>query len=243
MAKTTAYEDNLRLLSASLAGDERATAELVTRNTPLVRSLALRFLGRGCELEDLIQIGHLGLLRAIRTFDPERGCTLSTYAVPLILGEIRRFLRDDGIIKVSREQKRLSAELNRIRDEAYARGEGELRIEELARRSGVSREEAASALEAAVPVRFLSEAAYGEEDSPTLEATISDGNESERTLDRIALGAAIEKLPSLWRRIILLRYYRDRSQAETARLLGLTQVKISREEKKIMAFLRRELSE
>ena len=244
MAKATAYEDNARLLTASLAGDEQATAALVARNAPLVRSLAMRFLGRGCDAEDLIQIGHLGLLRAIRTFDPSRGCTLSTYAVPLILGEIRRFLRDDGIIKVSREQKRLSAVLNRVRDEAYARGEGELRIEELARRCGVSSAEAAAALEAAAPVRFLSEAAYGtEEDGPTLEATLSDGDESERTLDRIALRAAIEKLPPLWKRILLLRYYRDRSQAETARRLGLTQVKISREEKKIMAFLRRELSE
>ncbi len=243
MANATAYEDNPRLLAASLAGDERATAELVSRNAPLVRSLALRFLGRGCDLEDLIQIGHLGLLRAIRTFDPARGCALSTYAVPLILGEIRRFLRDDGIIKVSRDQKRLSAKLNRIRDEAYMQGEGELRIEDLARRCGISSEEAAAALEAAAPVRFLSEAAYGEEDGPTLEATLSDGNESERTLDRIALSAAIEKLPPLQRRILLLRYYRDRSQAETARALGLTQVKISREEKKIMAFLRSELSE
>ena len=117
-----------------------------------------------------------------------------------------------------------------------------MRIEELARRAGVSREEAAAALEASAPIRSLSEAAYGDEDGPTLEATLADENESERTLNRIALGAAIDKLPTPQRKILLLRYYRDKSQAETARLLGLSQVKVSREEKKIMAFLRAELS-
>lgn len=243
MSEATLYAENPQLLEESLAGDEAATAELVRRNTALVRSIALRFLGRGCEAEDLCQIGLLGLLKAIRTFDPARGCALSTYAVPLILGEIRRFLRDDGMIKVSREQKRLSAELRRISEEAYARGEGELRLDELARRAGVSRESAAAALEASTPVRSLSEAAYGgDEDAPTLEATLADGNESERTLDRLALSLAIEKLPPLKRKILLLRYYRDYSQAETAKALGLTQVKISREEKKIMELLRRELS-
>ena len=243
MSGATLYADNPRLLSESLAGDEAATAELIRRNTALVRSIALRFVSRGYEAEDLIQIGLLGLLKAIRTFDADRGCALSTYAVPLVLGEIRRFLRDDGMIKVSREQKKLSAELCRIRDEAYAMGEGELRLEELARRAGISREEAAAALEASLPIRSLSEAAYGgDEDAPTLEATLADGNESERTLDRLALSLAIEKLPPLWKKIVLLRYFRDYSQAETAKALGLTQVKISREEKKIMAFLRRELS-
>ena len=243
MAGAALYEENPRLLLESLAGDESATAELVRRNTALVRSLALRFVSRGYEAEDLIQIGLLGLLKAIRTFDPARGCAFSTYAVPLVLGEIRRFLRDDGMIKVSREQKRASAELCRIRDKAFARGEGELRLEELARRAGLSPEEAAAALEASYPIRSLSEAAYGgDEDAPSLEATIADGNESERTLDHLALSLAIDKLPALQKKILLLRYYRDYSQAETAAVLGMTQVKISREEKKIMAFLRQELS-
>ena len=243
MTGAALYADNPRLLDESLAGDESATAELVRRNTGLVRSIALRFVSRGYEAEDLIQIGLLGLLKAIRTFDPSRGCALSTYAVPLVLGEIRRFLRDDGMIKVSREQKRLSAELCRIRDTAFACGEGELRLEELARRAGVSREDAAAALEVSLPIRSLSEAAYGgDEDAPMLEATIADGNESERTFEGLALSRAIEKLPPLRKKILLLRYYRDMSQAETARALGLTQVKISREEKKIMEFLRQELS-
>ncbi len=243
MAGAALYADNPRLLAESLAGDESATAELIRRNTGLVRSIALRFSSRGYDQEDLIQIGLLGLLKAIRTFDVARGCAFSTYAVPLVLGEIRRFLRDDGMIKISREQKRLSAELCRIRDEAFASGEGELRLEELAHRAGVSREDAAAALEASFPIRSLSEAAYGgDEDAPTLEATLSDGNESERTLDRLALSLAIDKLPPLRKKILLLRYYRDYSQAETAKALGLTQVKISREEKKIIEFLRQELS-
>lgn len=243
MAGAALYADNPRLLAESLAGDEAATAELIRRNTALVRSIALRFSSRGYDQEDLIQIGLLGLLKAIRTFDVTRGCAFSTYAVPLVLGEIRRFLRDDGMIKISREQKRLSAELCRIRDEAYASGAGELRLEELAARAGISREDAAAALDASAPIRSLSEAAYGgDEDAPTLESTLADGNESERTLDRLALSLAIDKLPLLQKKILLLRYYRDFSQSETAKALGLTQVKISREEKKIMDFLRRELS-
>jgi RNA polymerase sporulation-specific sigma factor len=242
MKEKNRYEDNLRLLEASLGGDEAATEELIRSNAGLVRSIAARHLGRGCDAEDLFQIGQIGLLKAIRTFDPGRGCAFSTYAVPLIFGEIRRFLRDDGPIKVSREEKKLAARLAAECEQAFARGEGEIRIAELARRAGVTAEEAASAVTAAAPIRSLAEPLSGEEDGLTLEATLSDEGEAERSLDRLALSAAIDKLPSLWQKIVLLRYFRDLSQANTAAALGLTQVKISREEKKLLAFLREQLS-
>ncbi len=237
------YEDNPELIRRSQAGDRSATEALVRNNAGLVAGIAVRFAGRGTDTEDLIGIGNLGLIKAIRTFDCERGCAFSTYAVPLIFGEIRRFLRDDGLIKVSREQKRLGAALLRERERAAEEAGGEgVRLEQLAQRVGVSPAEAASALSASSPVRSLSEVLYGEEDGPTLENCVADPDEQSRREEHLALSLALETLPPLWRRIIGLRYFKDLSQQQTARLLGLTQVKVSREEKKILALLRQKLS-
>ena len=235
------YADNPRLLALAQAGDEKALSDLVKNNVGLVRSVAARFPARGYDREELVAVGHLGLLKAIRTFDPARGCTFSTYAVPLIFGEIRRFLRDDGPIKVSREQKRLAALLYAERERAAAKGE-DLRLSELAGRVGVTPEEAADALDALSPIRSLSEYAYSDGEGPTLESTLSDDGENERVFDRIALSAAIDRLPAQRKKIILLRYYRDLSQQKVADLLGLSQVKVSREEKRAVEALRRELS-
>lgn len=234
------YAENPVLLERSRAGDEEATEELLIANGGLVRNIAARFEGRGIDREDLIQIGTIGLLKAIRTFDPSRACTLSTYAVPLIFGEIRRHLRDEGPIKVSRTQKRLAAMLCRAREQAIKRGE-DPKLEDLADACGVTPSEAAVALDAVAPIRSLSENLFGEEDGPTLDEAIADEDEEERNFNHLALAMAIEKLPPLRRKIILLRYWRDLSQQKTADLLGLTQVKVSREEKKILAFLREEL--
>ncbi|MBQ8859046.1 MAG: sigma-70 family RNA polymerase sigma factor [Clostridia bacterium] len=237
------FKDNLALIAASQAGDSRATDKLVRQNGGLVNHIALRFLGRGQELDDLISIGNMGLLKAIRTFDASRACAFSTYAVPLIFGEIRRFLRDDGPIKVSRTQKRLGAQLAAEQERCISEGKTDVHLSELAARCGVSPEEAAAALEAISPVASLSDMLYSSEDGPTLESTLSNEEENAREFDRLAISMAIDKLPELRRKIILLRYFRDYSQNETAKALGLTQVKVSREEKKILAFLRGELSE
>ncbi len=237
------YRDNPALIAASQAGDARATDRLVRRNGGLVSHIAARFLGRGYEMEDLIQIGHIGLLKAIRTFDLSRGCAFSTYAVPLIFGEIRRFLRDDGPIKVSRTQKKLGAMLAAERERCLAEGKTDLRISELAARCGTTPEEAAAALDAIAPVASLSDMLYNDEGSPTIESTLADEGATERAFDKLAISMAIDKLPAMRRKIILLRYFRDYSQSETAAALGLTQVKVSREEKKILAFLRTELSD
>ena len=242
MSEQKDFSENLPLLKRSHEGDRRATEELVKKNGGLVTGIALRFVGRGTELEDLIALGNLGLLKAIRTFDLSRGCAFSTYAVPLIFGEIRRFLRDDGPVKVSRAQKKLGAMLAGARDRRMARGEEEVRIEDLASDCGVSASEAAAALESVAPVSYLSESVYGEEEGVTLEGMIYDEDEGERNMWRLALAEAIGKLPELRRKIILLRYFRDMSQEETARALGLTQVKVSREEKKILAGFRELLS-
>ena len=238
--RKNAYDRNLALLSEYRSGREEAGEELAELNAPLVYKIAQRFSERG-ELSDLIECGNLGLVKAMKSFDPERGCAFSTYAVPLIMGEMRRFLRDDGIIKVSREEKRLSAMLNKEREQRMARGE-DSSLEAIAAAVGVSVQDAASALFATVPPRSLDERAYDDDDSDTLGSIISDEESETAAFDRLALRTAIESLPEQWRKIVILRYFRDLSQQQVARILGITQVKVSREEKKIMVELKRALS-
>ena len=241
MAESSDYKaSNAALLARLRAGDAAAEEALLIRNRPLVLGIAGRFPTRYCEREDLVQMGMMGLLRAIRSFDPAKGCALSTYAVPLIAGEIRRFLRDDGAIKVSRAQKSLAARL--LLEKERIEGEGRCAtLAELADACGVSKEDAAAAEAAAMPILSFSDP-VGERGDTTLGSVIADENEEELRVDRLALSMAMEKLSPLSRKILLLRYYRDLSQEATARALGLSQVKVSREEKKILAFLRTELS-
>ncbi len=222
-------------------GGEDLEARLVELNLGLAASVAMRFRGRGPDQEDLVQIGSIGLLKAIRSFDPARGFAFSTYAVPLIIGEIRRFLRDDGAVKVSRGLKRTGALLMKEREKCLAERGEEPRMDELAKRLGITPQEAAAALEAASPVRSLTEA-IGEDDF-SLEDVIPDREDGiGRMLEKLALTESIGRLPPLWRQIIALRYFREWSQQKTADALGLTQVKISREEKKIFAELRKMLA-
>ena len=239
---------NYALITSAQSGDSeeaaKATETLLGENMGLVRTAAARFRDRGAEYEDLLQIGSMGMLRAIRTFDLSRGLAFSTFAVPLIVGEIRRHLRDDGMIRVSRGYKKLAADLMRTRREIAEREGREPAVEELAALCGVSREEAATALSAMSPVASLSDAVY-EEDKGELGERITDdesANEPAILTDRLALREAIARMPLLWRKILLLRYYRDRTQQQTADLLGLSQVKVSREEKKILAFLKGEMT-
>ena len=236
------YSGNALLLERAAQGDEHATEELIKLNAGLVRSIALRFRDRGTETEDLIQIGTIGMLRAIRSFDPSRGTVFSTYAVPLIIGEIRRHLRDDGLIKVSRQYKRGAVQLMNLKNRIMMEEGREASLRELAEGCGMSMSEAAVALDSVSPVASLSEKVYGDEGT-TLENVIpSEDAEIQRLGDNLALSQAISRMPVLWQKIVLLRYYRDMTQQQAANTLGLSQVKISREEKKIFDFLRRELT-
>ncbi|MBO5415423.1 MAG: sigma-70 family RNA polymerase sigma factor [Clostridia bacterium] len=244
------YESNRELIIIAQGADEeaamRATEELIEINRGLVRSIAQRFRDRGVDFEDLMQIGMIGMIKAIRSFDLERGTTFSTYAVPLIFGEIRRHMRDEGPIKIGRYYKKLGAAIMNARNKIYTEEGREAHIEELARMCGVSAEDAAMALEAISPVVSLSDKVYGaDEDGVEFGATITDTESEadfERLRDRIALGQAIAEMPEMWQRIVLLRYYRNLTQQQTADSLGLSQVKVSREEKKIMDFLRAKMS-
>ena len=241
MEKTkSSYDKNIGLLKRYREGDESAGSELCELNKPLVYNIAGRFVGRGVDIDELIEIGTVGLVKAINTFDFSRACAFSTYAVPLIFGEIRRFLRDDGIIKVSRENKRLAAELSAERERRLNLGEG-LGIAEIANAVGVSAQDAAMAISSVSPVKSLDELVY-EDDTTTLAATVFDEDEEHREFEKLSLKFAIEKLSVTERKIIILRYFRDLSQTETAEILGLSQVKVSREEKKILSRMRDELS-
>ena len=234
------FDKNPELIEKYRRGDAEAGEELVRLNTPLIYSIAARFRERAPDMSDIIECGTVGLVKALKTFDAERGCAFSTYAVPLIFGEIRRYLRDDGIIKVSREQRRLSALLNRERELRQQRGEPS-DLASLAAAVGISVADAADALFSDAPVRSLEEKIYDGDDTVTLGSTIRDEDGEVREFDRLAIKMAVEKLEPVHRQIVILRYFRDFSQTETARILGLSQVKVSREEKKIIAKLKREL--
>lgn len=219
-----------------------ALETIIEENMGLVRSIALRFRERGTEYDDLLQIGTIGMIKAVRSFDPNREVVFSTYAVPMIMGEIKRHLRDDGPVKISRIYKKLSAELGRVRSRILIDEGREPTIVELAEQCGISVEDAAVALETVNPIASLSET-YGDDEKLTLESQLASNDcEIERLTDKIALGQAIGRLPREWQRIISLRYFRNMTQQQVADALGLSQVKVSREEKKILAALREELN-
>lgn len=234
--KTTAYDSNPELIARYRMGDEDAGERLVEINLPLVYSIASKFKERCDDVGDLIECGTLGLVKAFKTFDLDRGCAFSTYAVPLIFGEIRRFLRDDGIIKVSREEKRVAVLINRERERRRNLGLP-TDVHTLAEALGITPQDVASAMFVDVAPRSLEESVFDDDDSTTLGSMISDESDAEH-FDKMALRMAIEALDDQRRQIVYLRYFKDYSQSETARVLGLSQVKISREEKKIIEILR-----
>ena len=238
-------EKNLVLLAKAKGGNESAASTLISENLGLVKSIAVRFAGRGQDLDDLIQIGTIGMLKAIKGYDAAYGTAFSTYAVPLIIGEIRRFLRDDGMIKVSREIKKRSYLLMRAKEEYTALYQKEPSLSELCELTGMEREDAVTALEAASPTLSLQESVGGGEsgdDALTLEHIVGTDNIDEVT-EKIALREAVRRLDAEDQTIIYLRYFKGFTQSETAQRLGMTQVKISRREKRIMERLRKELCE
>ena len=228
------------LLGLAKEKDEAARSKVVSENMGLVMCIARRFFDRGVEREDIIQIGTLGLLRAIDTFDAERGFAFSTYAVPMIMGEIRRYLRDDGQIKVGRKIKsdgiKIMHELEKFREENGR----DAHIGEIAKRCSLDERDAAMALEALMPVYSI-DAPISDDDGFSLENLVSGECDLDKTSDSIALWESIGELSKEDRAIIYLRYVKDYSQAKAAQILNLTQVKISRREKKIFDTLRKKL--
>ena len=233
----TPYVNDEKTILAAKGGDEEAMERVVSSNLGLVKSIALRFTGRGVEPEDLIQIGAVGMIKAIRGFLPEKGCRFTTYAVPLITGEIKRHLRDDGWIKVGRETKATAASIFRFMEE-YEKKEGKSpTMETICAALSLSEEKAVWAMESARPALSL----YEEDENTGFSPEKIVGEDPiEEALGKIALREAIAALPRAEKNLIELRYFRFLTQEQTARILGLSQVKVSREEKRILKKMREE---
>ena len=224
------------LIASSQAGNEEAKELLVTENTGLIWSVTRRFIGRGVESDDLFQLGCLGFIKAVDGFDLQYGTQFSTYAVPKIAGEIRRFLRDDGAVKVSRSIKEQAAQIGTMRSKLINLLGREPTIQELAHQTGVSAEEIAMIENAMASVESIHQSSG--EDGFTLENVLTDTESEDRFLEKMALRQAITQLPERERNVIHLRYFHCLTQERVAKLLSVSQVQISRIEKKAIARLR-----
>lgn len=229
------------LILLAQTGDRDAAERLVTENSGLIWAVARRFLGRGVETEDLYQLGCMGFLKAIEGFDPSYGTQFSTYAVPKIAGEIRRFLRDDGAVKVSRSVKERSAAIRACRARLAASLGREPTLLELSQELGISPEDIALA-EAATAATESIQRQTGDEGF-SLEDVLTDTESEEQMLEKIALRQAISKLPQRERMVIQLRYFHGLTQQRVAKLLDISQVQVSRVERRAMDQLRLLLEE
>jgi RNA polymerase sporulation-specific sigma factor len=229
--------DSFALLRLARQGDPAASERLVTENSGLVWSVARRFFGRGADPEDLYQLGCIGFLKAVQGFDMEYGTQFSTYAVPKIAGEIRRFLRDNGIIKVSRSIRERAFFIKSSREKLLIILGREPTLSELSAHCGLSPEDIAQTELAVSPTESLQY--RSSDDAPSLENTLGDGGIEEGLVERLALRDAIDALPEKERAVIHLRYYRGMTQEKAAKILSVSQVQVSRLEHRAVAMLKR----
>ena len=231
------------LIQKSHEGDKEARARLVEENTGLVWCVVKRFYNRGVEMEDLFQIGTIGLLKAIDKFDLNYDVKFSTYAVPMITGEIKRFLRDDGMIKVSRSIKELGFKVSAVRESLSGSLGREPTLEEISEALEVSKEEVAASLEAGCQVESLyAPSGSGEDNTLSLiDKVAEEKEENEMLLDRMVLGELLKSLEKKQREIIVRRYFYNQTQTQIAEILGISQVQVSRMERKILREMREKL--
>ncbi len=227
------------LIARSQAGDESAKELLVSENAGLIWSVARRFIGRGAEADDLYQLGCLGFLKAVDGFDLEFGTQFSTYAVPKIAGEIRRFLRDDGAVKVSRGIKERAAAIKTVRNQLISSLGREPTILEISEQTGFDPEEIALAESATAAVESIHQPAGDE--GFTLENILTDTESEETMLERISLRQAIDRLPERESMVIRLRYFHGLTQQRVSKVLNVSQVQVSRIEKKALGLLREQM--
>lgn len=231
------------LIRRSQDGDKAARDTLIEENMGLIHHVAKRFLGRGVEAEDLFQIGAIGLLKAVDRFDLGFGVRFSTYAVPMIAGEIRRFLRDDSMIKVSRSLKELAVKAARLREQLLMERGVEPGVEELAGLLGVEPEELVQAMDSCTEVESLQKViSQGDSEGTSLLERVEQGrDEQEELLRRMLLEELLASLDPKERRLIVLRFFHDRTQTQVAEELGMSQVQVSRLEKKILLALKEKI--
>lgn len=224
------------LFEKARLGDEEAMGRLIEENSGLIWSIARRYFGRGVEADDLYQLGCVGFIKAVRGFDSMYGTQFSTYAVPKIAGEIRRFLRDDGSVKLSRTIKERGVTISRARSELEQKLGREPTVSEISEITGITVEEIASCEIALSPSESL-ERERGE-DGTALEDVLGGKDSEQSIIEKISLSEAIYSLPERYRQVILLRYFRDFTQSDTAKLLNISQVQVSRIEKKAICELK-----
>ena len=231
-------ETTLEYIKAAQRGDEYAKEQLIVHNMPLIKSIVARYRGNATEYEDLIQLGSMGLVKAINNFDTNYNVRFSTYAVPMIAGEIKRFIRDDGAIKVSRALKTLSMSLKKeIESHRLACGEAPS-AEMLAGKFGITPQEVVFALDSSKYPVSLYEKFDDENNQSVIDKLPSDEN-GDNIDDKILLKEAISTLPEREKKVLILRYYRDKTQSEIAKILGVSQVQVSRIESKVIGILRK----
>ena len=239
------YEDNLQLIPLAKEGNTEALNKLIEANLPLVTSISKKFTNRGYEYEYIYQIGCMGLVKSIKNFDEKYNVKFSTYAVPMIIGEIKRFLRDDGMIKVSRNVKSLAKKLHFDKEALTKKLNREPTIEELAQFSGMDKEEILFALESSASMQYLYEVIHQDDGSPVLliDKLSENAIEDKNITEKLALKEALRNLDTKSRQIIVLRYFKDKTQIQVAKMLGISQVQVSRIEKKVLQEMRKQLDE
>ena len=239
------YEDNLQLIPLAKEGNTEALNKLIEANLPLVTSISKKFMNRGYEYEDIYQIGCMGLVKAIKNFDDKYNVKFSTYAVPMIIGEIKRFIRDDGIIKVSRNVKSLAKKLHFDKEALTKKLNRDPTIEELAEFSKMNKEEILFALESSASMQYLYEVIHQDDGSPVLliDKLSENAIEDKNITEKLALKEALRNLDTKSRQIIVLRYFKDKTQIQVAKMFGISQVQVSRIEKKVLQEMRKQLDE
>ena len=241
MQETDLYDNQIADIKEAQNGDKAAMEKLIDNNNGLIWSIVKRFKNRGYEIDDLYQIAVLGFIKAIKKFDTSFAVKLSTYAVPYILGELKRYVQTEGPIKISRSIKELLYKISETQKEFLKQGK-ELSIEEMSKEIGVPKEEIVIALESKVPVNSIYENDSGEDDNLNILDRLSSGiDEQNLIINKIAIGDLIKDLKEREKQVILLRYFRGKTQMEVAKLIGVNQIQVSRIERNVLGKMKRKL--
>ena len=240
------HENDMKVIDNAKNGNKDAMTKLIEDNNGLIWSIVKRFMNRGYEVEDLYQIGTIGFIKAIQRFDTSFEVRLSTYAVPYILGEIKRYIRDDGPIKVSRSIKELNVKILELQREFLHKYGRDISLEEISKELKISKEEIAMALDSARPVDSIEDAKYKDnktDKTVSILEQISTGKDEETEItNRITIKNLINELNDNEKEIILLRYYKQKTQMQVSKILGITQVQVSRIERKVLDKMKKRLS-
>lgn len=243
MLNLSPYENQVSDIIEAQSGNKSAMEKLITVNNGLIWSIVKRFKDRGYETDDLYQIGVIGFIKSIKKFDTSFEVKLSTYAVPYILGELKRYTQTEGPIKISRTIKELQYKIAEIQKEYLRKGK-DISVEELAKEIGVSKEEVIVALESNITVSSIYESDNKEEDGVNMVEKISSGNDEQMQItNKIVISELIKSLDEKERQIILLRYFRGKTQTEVGKIMGINQVQISRIERKVLDLMKRKLED